>query len=218
MIRVVLADDHKLVRTGIRKILELAGDIEIVGEAETGEEAIEVVDAVRPDIVLMDKFMPGIGGFEASRRILKRGSAKIICLTVYSDMPLPRKILELGAQGYLTKDCTPEEIIDAVRRVHRGERYIAPVIAQRLADESLRKGDQESPMNALSERELQVLMLVTQGHGTQHISDILHLSPKTVSTYRSRIFQKLDADSDVELVRLAMRYGLLDPEPPPLGH
>lgn len=218
MIRVVLADDHKLVRTGIRKILESAGDIDIVGEAATGEQALEIVEDVRPDIVLMDKFMPGIGGFEASRRILQRGTAKIICLTVYSDMPLPRKILELGAQGYLTKDCTPEEIIDAVRRVHRGERYIAPVIAQRLADESLRKGDQESPMNALSERELQVLMLVTQGHGTQHISDILNLSPKTVSTYRSRIFQKLDADNDVELVRLAMRYGLLDPEPPPLGH
>ncbi|MBT8136917.1 MAG: two-component system response regulator UvrY, partial [Gammaproteobacteria bacterium] len=158
-----------------------------------------------------------IGGFEASRRILARGSSKIICLTVYSDMPLPRKILELGANAYLTKDCSPEEIIEAVRMVDRGERYLAPVIARRLADETLLRGDQESPMNSLSERELQVLLLITQGDSTQAISDKLCLSPKTVSTYRSRIFQKLDADNNVDLVRLAMRYGLLDPEPPPLA-
>ncbi|MBT8135646.1 MAG: response regulator, partial [Gammaproteobacteria bacterium] len=101
MIRVLLADDHKLVRTGIRKILEGAGDIEVVAEAASGEEALELVDEVSPDICIMDKFMPGIGGFEASRRILARGSSKIICLTVYSDMPLPRKILELGANAYL---------------------------------------------------------------------------------------------------------------------
>lgn len=217
MIRVLLADDHELVRKGIRKILESAGDIEVVGEADTGERAMELIDELHPEICIMDKFMPGIGGFEASRRILARGSAKIICLTVYSDMPLPRKILELGAHGYLTKNCTPDEIIEAVRKVHRNERYISPVIAQRLADESLRRKDLQSPMNMLSERELQVLMMIVQGNGNQDISDILHLSPKTVSTYRSRIFQKLNADNDVELVRLAMRYGLLDPEPPPLS-
>ena len=217
MITVLLADDHELVRKGIRKILEAAGDILVVGEADTGERAMEMVDELNPDMVIMDKFMPGIGGFEASRRILAKGSAKIICLTVYSDMPLPRKILELGAQAYLTKNCTPEEIVEAVRKVDRDERYISPVIAQRLADESLRKKDAQSPMNRLSERELQVLMMIVQGHGNHDISDILHLSPKTVSTYRSRLLQKLDADNDVELVRLAMRYGLLDPEPPPLS-
>ncbi|MBT8144189.1 MAG: response regulator, partial [Gammaproteobacteria bacterium] len=173
MIKVLLADDHELVRKGIRKILESAGDIEVVGEADTGEQALELVPKLQPDICIMDKFMPGIGGFEASRRILAKGSAKIICLTVYSDMPLPRKILELGAQGYLTKNCTPDEIIDAVRRVDRNERYISPVIAQRLADESLRKKDLQSPMNTLSERELQVLMMIVQGNGNQDISDIL---------------------------------------------
>lgn len=217
MITVLLADDHKLVRKGIRKILEGAGDIDVIGEAASGEEALELVEALKPDICIMDKFMPGMGGFEASRRILARGSSKIICLTVYSDMPLPRKILELGAQAYLTKDCTPEEIIEAVRMVDRGERYLAPVIARRLADETLLRGDHESPMNSLSERELQVLLLITQGDSTQAISDKLCLSPKTVSTYRSRIFQKLDADNNVDLVRMAMRYGLLDPEPPPLS-
>ncbi len=217
MITVLLADDHELVRKGIRKILEAAGDIVVVGEADTGERAMELVEELGPEIVIMDKFMPGIGGFEASRRILAKGSAKIVCLTVYSDMPLPRKILELGAHAYLTKNCTPEEIVEAVRKVNRNERYISPVIAQRLADESLRKKDAETPMNTLSERELQVLMMIVQGHGNQEISDILNLSPKTVSTYRSRLLQKLDADNDVELVRLAMRYGLLDPEPPPLS-
>ncbi len=213
MIRVVLVDDHKLVRIGIRKILEGASDIEVVGEAESGEEGVQLAERLRPDMVLMDKFMPGIGGLEASRRILARELAKVVCLTVNATGPLPRRALDLGVHGFLTKSCAPEEMIEGVRRVHAGERFLSAEIARQLAQDSLTAGKSRNAIDNLSERELQVLMMLAQGHSPGDISNRLALSPKTVSTYRSRIFQKLDADSDVELVRIAMRHGLVDPEP-----
>lgn len=213
MIRVVLVDDHKLVRIGIRKILEGASDIEVIGEADSGEEGVRLAEKLRPDMVLMDKFMPGIGGLEASRRILAKDLAKVVCLTVNATGPLPRRALDLGVHGFLTKSCAPEEMIEGVRRVHGGERFLSAEIARQLAQDSLTAGKSRNAIDNLSERELQVLMMLAQGHSPGDISNRLALSPKTVSTYRSRIFQKLDADSDVELVRIAMRHGLVDPEP-----
>ena len=213
MIRVVLVDDHKLVRIGIRKILEGAADIEVVGEAESGEEGVRLASSLRPDMVLMDKFMPGIGGLEASRRILSRNLSKVVCLTVNATGPLPRRALDLGVHGFLTKSCAPEEMIEGVRRVHDGERFLSAEIARQLAQDSLTAGKSRNAIDNLSERELQVLMMLAQGHAPGDISNQLALSPKTVSTYRSRIFQKLDAESNVDLVRIAMRHGLIDPEP-----
>ncbi len=210
MIRVLLVDDHKIVRTGIRKILEAASDIDVVGEADTGEQAIDLVRLHRPDLVMMDKHMPGIGGVEAMRRVLASFDVKVICLTMDGAGPMTRRILEMGVMGYLTKSCEAAEMIEAVRRVMAGERFLGAEIARQMAEASISGDESGSPFDQLSERELQVCNLIAQGYAGRDISNMLHLSPKTVSTYRSRIFQKTKVESVAELVRLAMHYGLID--------
>ncbi len=211
-IRVLLVDDHALVRTGIRKILEAVPDIDVVGEADSGEAGVELTRRLAPDVVLMDKHMPGIGGVEAMRRILALKQAKVICLTVDTVGPLPRRILEMGVMGFLTKACRPEEMIEGVRRVHAGERYLDVEIARLLADQSL-TGGSRSPFDSLSSRELQVCMLLAKGYSSQKISTMLSLSPKTVSTYRARVLQKSGCDNLVDLIRKAIRFGLMETEP-----
>jgi two-component system, NarL family, invasion response regulator UvrY len=213
MIGVLLVDDHALVRTGIRHILDEASDIVVVGEAETGEAAIEHVRREAPDVVLMDVNMPGIGGLEATRKILHANpEVKVIVVSVHARDPYPSRLMEAGAQGYLTKDCSAQEILSAVRRVHAGERYLAAEIARQLAD-SLLSGGKVSQLDSLSQRELQVMLMIIQGHSVQSISDQLFLSPKTVSTYRYRLFQKLGVENDVGLTRFAIHHGLLDEGP-----
>ncbi|MEM7083220.1 MAG: response regulator [Pseudomonadota bacterium] len=210
MIRVLLVDDHKIVRTGIRKIIEGAVDMVVVGEADTGEQALDLVRLHKPDLVMMDKHMPGIGGVEAMRRVLASFDVKIICLTMDGAGPMTKRILEMGVMGYLTKSCEPSEMLDAVRRVMAGERFLGAEIARQMAEASLSGRDTGSPFDQLSERELQVCNLIAQGYAGRDISNMLHLSPKTVSTYRTRIFQKTSVDNVPELVRLAMHYGLID--------
>ena len=210
MIGVLLVDDHKLVRTGVRLILEETSDVRIVGEAGSGEEAIEQSRALKPDVLLMDVSMPGIGGLEATRKLLARNpSLKIIIVSVHATEPYPLRLLEAGAHGYLTKDCAADEIVTAIRRVHAGERYITPAIAQQLALSAV-SGSDGSPFEQLSQRETQVMLMITAGQSPQTIANRLHLSPKTVSTYRTRLFQKLAVSNDVELMRLAMRYGVIE--------
>lgn len=213
MIRVLLVDDHKLVRTGIRLILEDTADVRVEGEAESGETALTLVRELHPDVVLMDVSMPGIGGLEATRRLLARDSkVKVIVVSVHATEPYPLRLMEAGAHGYLTKDCAAEEIVTAIRRVHAGKRYITASIAQQLA---LAKVDanQGSPFEQLSQRETQVMLMITSGQSSQTIASKLHLSPKTVSTYRTRLFEKLSVDNDVELTRLALRYGVIEEKP-----
>ncbi len=210
MIGVLLVDDHKLVRTGVRLILEETSDVRIVGEAGSGEEAIEQSRALKPDVVLMDVSMPGIGGLEATRKLLARNpSLKVIIVSVHATEPYPLRLLEAGAHGYLTKDCAADEIVTAIRRVHAGERYITAAIAQQLALFAV-SGSNGSPFEQLSQRETQVMLMITGGQSPQTIANRLHLSPKTVSTYRTRLFQKLAVSNDVELMRLAMRYGVIE--------
>jgi two-component system invasion response regulator UvrY len=208
-IKVVLVDDHALVRTGIRKILEAVSDIEVVGEASSGEEGVALCKSLSPHIVLMDKHMPGIGGVEATRRVLAQQSTRVICLTVDTVGPLPRRMLEMGAMGFLTKSCAPEEMISAVRKVYAGERYLGELVARRMADQAL-DGAEASPFDTLSMRELQVCIMLAGGQSSTQISSYLNLSPKTVSTYRARIFQKAECDNIVELVRKAIEFGLLE--------
>lgn len=208
-IRVLLVDDHALVRTGIRKILDGVPDIDVVGEAASGEEGVDAARRLGPDIVLMDKHMPGIGGVEATRRILTMHGPKVICLTVDMVGPLPRRMLEMGAMGFLTKSCGPEEMIEAVRKVHAGERFLGRKIAQKLAEQAL-DDSPDTPFDNLSARELQVCIMLAGGHTSQQISTLLSLSPKTVSTYRARIFQKANCESVVDLVRKAIRFGLIE--------
>ncbi|MDE2196475.1 MAG: UvrY/SirA/GacA family response regulator transcription factor [Gammaproteobacteria bacterium] len=209
MIRVLLVDDHKLMRTGMRLILEDTPDVRIAGEAGSGEEAIEQSAVLKPDVVLMDLSMPGIGGLEATRKLLSRDpSLKVVIVSVHTTEPYPLRLLEAGAHGYLTKDCAADEIVTAIRRVNAGDRYITAAIAQQLALSAV-AGNTASPFAQLSQRETQVMLMITGGQSLQTISDKLHLSPKTVSTYRGRLFQKLGVSNDVELTRLALRYGLI---------
>lgn len=209
MINVLLVDDHEIVRTGIKRLLDDVDDIKVIAVADSGEQAIKLVRTKKPDVVLMDVSMPGIGGMEATRRIKQyQPDLPIIVLTMYTDDPYPARLLKAGATGYLHKDCGVEEIVAAIRRTFSGQPYISPDIAQNLVI-SLLPGKEGSPLDALSERELQVMLMLVQGHKVQAISEKLCLSPKTVSTYRYRVFDKLGIRNDAELTRLAMRYGML---------
>lgn len=210
MIQVLLVDDHELVRTGISRLLDDTRGIKVVGEASTGEEALEKVRECKPDVVLMDVNMPGIGGLEATRKLIKlHPELRVIVVTVHAEEPFPTRLLEAGAYSYLTKGCAIDEIINAIKAVHAGERYIGTDIAQQIALSSS-PGATQTPFDTLSHRELQVMLMVTQGQGVQEISDKLCLSPKTVSTYRRRLFEKVGVENDVELTRLAIRHGMIE--------
>ena len=210
MIGVLLVDDHKLVRTGIKLMLDKTADIRVLGEASSGEEAVERARALKPQVILMDVSMPGIGGLEATRKLaMSLPDAKVIVLSAQTAEPFPMRLMEAGASGYLTKDTAEDEIVTAIRRVHAGERYIAAEIARQLALQAVNR-TAGSPFDQLSAREMQVMIMATKGHSVQEISDKLHLSPKTVSTYRSRLFEKLGVANDVELTRLALRYGVIE--------
>jgi two-component system invasion response regulator UvrY len=212
MIGVLLVDDHKLIRTGIKLILEQTADIRVLGEAASGEEAVERARALKPHIILMDVSMPGIGGLEATRKLaMSLPETRIIVLSAQTAEPFPMKLMEAGASGYITKDSAEDEIVTAIRRVHAGERYISAEIARSLALQAVNRSS-GSPFDQLSQREMQVMIMATKGHSVQEISDKLHLSPKTVSTYRSRLFEKLGVANDVELTRLALRYGVIEDE------
>jgi len=211
MIRILLVDDHGLFRSGMRSILETQSDIEVVGEAESGEEAVELVRKSPPDVVLMDVYMPGIGGIEATRRITRAApDVQVIALTALEDEPFPSQLLDAGAEGYLTKGCPAEELLKAIRQVARGERYVSEDVLKKLGLFGLASRGKDSPLDLLSPREMQVMMMITQGKTTQEISDELFLSPKTVSTYRTRLFEKLDLHNDVELTHFALRHGLIE--------
>ena len=209
MINVMLVDDHDLVRTGIRRMLDDIDGIRVVAEAVNGEQAITQVRNKRPDVILMDVSMPGIGGLEATRKITRSvPDMKIIAVTVHDDDPFPARLLEAGAAGYITKGCDIREIISAIRSVHQGKQYITPDIAQKLAL-SFVNNRARSPFAELTQRETQVMLMVVKGDTNKEISRLLCLSPKTTSTYRYRLFEKLGVDNDVELTRFAIRHGLI---------
>ena len=210
MISVLLTDDHELVRTGIRRLLEDSKQIRIVGEADCGEDAARLVPELKPDVVLMDVNMPGIGGVEACRRILQRDPAqKIIVLTVHNEQTFPKRMLEIGAKGYLTKECGVDEMLTAIRQVNNGGAYIAPSIAQQLAL-ALLPGNEDNPIDRLSRREFQVMLMISHGLTNAEISDKLCLSPKTISTYRLRLLDKLGAQNEVDLIKIAVEQGMVE--------
>lgn len=210
MINVLLVDDHELVRTGIRRLLDDVSGITVYAEANCGEEALKQVRSKQPDVVLMDVSMPGIGGLETTRKLKQVApGVPVVILTVHTDAPFPGSLLKAGADGYLHKGCSVDEIVQAIKTVHAGKRYICPDIAQDLAL-SLLPGNEQSPFENLSQREMQVMLMLVRGDKVQDISEKLHLSPKTVSTYRYRLFDKLGVRNDAELTRLAIGYGILD--------
>lgn len=208
----MLVDDHDLVRSGIKRILDDVSGIKVVGEARSGEEAVKLGRKLKPQVVLMDIKMPGIGGFEATRKLIRIDpDIKILIVTICNNDLYPARLLQVGASGYLTKGATMEEMVQAIRAVHSGQRYISPEIASRLAFKHV-SDTEESPFEALSERELQVMLMITMGMKVQEIADKLCLSPKTVNSYRYRIFEKLKVKNDVELTLLAIRHGLVESE------
>lgn len=210
MITLLIVDDHELVRAGIKSLLSDVNGIKVIGEASDGDEAIKIAREKRPDVVLMDVRMPGIGGLEATSRLLRvNPDIKVIALTALGEEPFPSKLLQAGAAGYLTKGSSLEEMVQAIHSVYHGKRYISPEVAQQLALKSLSE-EKASPFDALSDREMQVMMMITSGQKVQEISDQLFLSPKTVNSYRYRLFEKLGVHSDVELTHLAIRHGIVD--------
>ena len=209
MINVMLVDDHDLVRSGIKRILTDVGDIDVVAEADSGEQAVKQARKIKPDVILMDLSMPGIGGLEATRKITRSmPEAKIIAVTIHEDDPFPARLLEAGAVGYLTKGCDVREIISAIKSVYLGEQYLTPDVAQKLALSFVNHRD-KAPLEELTQRETQVMLMIVKGEPNKLISEKLCLSPKTTSTYRYRLFEKLGVANDVELTRFAIRHGLI---------
>ncbi|NVK37814.1 MAG: UvrY/SirA/GacA family response regulator transcription factor [Gammaproteobacteria bacterium] len=213
MIRVLVVDDHDLVRMGIVSLLSGSNKIQVVAEASSGEEAIELAKHHEPDVVLMDIRMPGMGGLEATRKLLRQNEdVRVIAVTACAEDPFASRLLQAGAAGYMTKGATADEMIMAVLKVKSGQRYISPEIAQRMALKPFATQEDACPFDLLSDREMQISILIVNCVKVQEISDQLFLSPKTVNTYRYRIFEKLDITSDVELTRLAIRHGIIDTE------
>lgn len=210
MIRVVLVDDHVLVRAGLRKILEAAADIEVVGEASTGEEGVRLARQLRPDVVVMDISMPGLGGIEATKRIVKLDPAPaVLVLTVRPAEVYGWRLLQAGARGYLEKKVAPEELVVAVRQVSAG-RYFVPKELEEILLKRMTQKHVSSEVDLLSDRELQVLLLFAQGKTTREVADSLYVSPKTVDSYRARIRRKLGLRNPAEYLAFALSHGLLD--------
>nr|WP_306671512.1 UvrY/SirA/GacA family response regulator transcription factor [Endozoicomonas sp. ONNA2] len=206
----MVVDDHDLVRTGISRMLDDVEGIEIVAQAVSGEDAISLYRDVAPDVTLMDVRMPGIGGLEATRKICQiNPHAKIIAVTACMEDPFPTRLLEAGASGYVTKSSNITEMVTAIRKVFAGKRFISTEIAQQMAWQAI-EPDSGSPFGQLSHREMQVAIMIVNCEKVQTISDKLCLSPKTVNSYRYRMFDKLNITSDVELTHLAIRHDLVD--------
>jgi two-component system invasion response regulator UvrY len=217
-IRVLLADDHPVVRDGFQRILESDERIRIIASASSGYEAFEQFRAKKPDIVVLDLTMPSqtgapesssiSGGMEAIRRILAQDSrARVLVLSSCETRPYPSQVIGAGVKGYLTKRCAPAELIEAVVKVHSGERYFSPSIQDQLDDSATDR----SPVNQLSSRELQIFIMLADGHSVAQIAEAVFLSPKTIHAHRSNIKRKLDLKANGEIVHLAMSHGLIDP-------
>jgi two-component system invasion response regulator UvrY len=212
LINILLVDDHELVRTGVSKILNEVKGFKVIDECETGEEAIKFCRQTEPDVILMDMDMPGMGGLEATKKILRLApEVKVIMLTAHSEDPFPTKVMQIGAAGYLTKGAAPKEMINAIRAVNSGQRYLPAEIAQQMALSQF-KSTEENPFSELSDRELQIMLMITRGKKVPDISENLHLSTKTINSYRYRMFEKLDVGNDVELTHLAIRHGMINTE------
>ena len=206
MITVLLVDDHELVRSGVEALLNAVDDINVLAVCECGEKALQLISQQQPDVVLMDVNMPGMGGFEACRRILHNyPKVKIIGLSVHNGGAIPQQLLKLGVEGFVSKASPVSEMVAAIRTVMSGKRYLCQDVASNLVFESIETGE-NSPFCQLSQREAEVAQMILKGKGIQEIAEALALSDKTVNTYRYRLYAKLKIKNDVELTRLALKY------------
>ena len=208
-VTVLLADDHAVVRDGLRALLEV-GDLQVVAVAGNGREAVAEALRLRPDIVIMDIAMPELDGVEATRRIVEKcPETRVLILSMYLSAEHIYRALQAGAQGYVLKESAGEEVVEAIRTLRAGKRYLSHRITETVIDDYLREGANVSPLDSLSLRERDVLQLVVEGRTNAAIAQALSLSPKTVETYRSRIMKKLKVRDTVELVKFSMRHGLI---------
>ena len=209
-IKILLVDDHAVVRMGFKMLIQAEDDITVIGEAESGEVAIKLFQELKPDIIVMDITMPGIGGLEAIDRIIaKDKNTKILVLSAHEDSVHPKRVLNAGAMGYLTKRSAAEELIKAIKSIHQGKRYLEPNIAQQMAITQL--SGETNPVEILSDREFEVFIALAKGKSTNEIADTLCLSPRTVGTHLYNIKQKLNANNSAEIALIAIRCGLIDP-------
>lgn len=208
-ITILLVDDHAVVRMGFKMLIEAEEGIKVIGEAESGEIAIKLFQELKPDIIVMDITMPGIGGLEAIDRIMaKDKNTKILVLSAHEDSVHPKRALNAGAMGYLTKRSAAEELIKAIKSIHQGKRYLEPNIAQQMAITQL--SGESNPVEILSDREFEVFIALAKGKSTNEIADTLCLSPRTVGTHLYNIKQKLNANNSAEIALIAVRCGLID--------
>lgn len=211
-IRVLLADDHSVLRDGLEAMLHARPGIEVVGHAQDGREAVRKAIELVPDVAIMDIVMPELDGIEATRQVREhRPQTRVVILSMYSTTEHIFRALQAGAQGYLLKESAGAEVVAAVRSVHAGQRYLSQKITETVIDDYMREHHARSPLEALSPRERQILQGVAEGKSTAEIARVLYLSPKTVDTYRSRLMQKLELDSVAGLVRFAIECGLTPP-------
>jgi DNA-binding NarL/FixJ family response regulator len=207
-VKILLADDHTIVRQGLKLILSAHSDLEVVGEAANGREAVELADKLRPDIVLMDVQMPELNGIDATRKMVAANPRiRILVLSMHKESVYVREILKAGARGYILKDAIDTELLNAVRSVARGDGYISPAVSSALND---KVKDPTNPVDMLSPREREVLLLIADGKTNKEIATRLNLSVYTVDSHRGRIMEKLNLHSAGELVRFAMKNGLVE--------
>jgi DNA-binding NarL/FixJ family response regulator len=207
MIRIILADDHAIVRGGLKQIIATTCDIVVVSEATQGSEVLEQWGKISFDLLLLDMTMPGISGIELIKRLHEdKPALPILILSMHNEGPIIARALKAGAAGYVTKDSEPEILLSAIRKVAAGGKFIDPALVETMI---FNAGDNELPHDILSERELQVLKLIAAGGPLGNIADQLHVSPKTVSTHKMRLMQKLGIDNNADLIRYASRYGLV---------
>ena len=209
VIRILLADDHTIVRQGLKLILSAHADMQVVGEASNGREAVELAEKLKPDIVLMDVAMPELTGIEATRRMVEMNSrVRILVLSMHKEAVYVREILRAGARGYILKDVIDTELLSAVRSVARGDGYISPAVSGALLNDF--RGNATDPLDLLSPREREVLQLIADGKTNKEIATRLNLSVYTVDSHRGKVMEKLNLHSTGELVRFAMKNGLVD--------
>jgi two-component system, NarL family, response regulator NreC len=210
-IRILLADDHAVLRAGLRALLNAEPDMEVVGEAANGREAVDRAEELKPDVIVMDLSMPLMGGIDATKQIREKGlSARVLVLTVHAEQQYLLPVLQSGGAGYVLKQAADTELIQAIRTVHRGDAFLYPTAASMLLDDYRRRvSATEDQFDGLSEREREVLKFTAEGFSSQEIADRLVISAKTVDTYRQRIMDKLDIHHRSELIRYALRKGML---------
>lgn len=212
-IKILVIDDHDVVRMGICSLIESMPGVEVIGQGSSGEQALSLTRELNPDIVFMDIRMPGIGGLEATRRLLLANPGlKVIVVSVFADDTYPAQLLKAGAAGYLTKQADRDEIQRALQTVIEDGIYVSPAIAQLMVVKGLKPDQQSSPLAALSRRELQIAQMIGSGHRANEVAAVLNISPKTINTYKYRIYDKLGVGNDVELALATVKYGLIDPD------